>query len=799
MLVSYRLLKELIDFSYSPNELATKFTHLGLEVEHVEHVEKKFDKVITAKVLDVTSISGTKLFKVNLLVSENETKTVITAATNVKKEDIVPYAMVGAKISDGRVIVEKYFGDILSQGMLCSYNELGLESEFLSNQEKNGILILPEDTPLFKNFESVFPVEDFYLEFSLLPDRADAFSVLGIARWVEIILAKEEGRKANFEKLQPKVQLEENLPNTPFEVKIADTDCAKFYSGRLIKNVKIKNSSYNLRTELYKLGVHPINNIVDITNYVLKMYGQPLHAFDFDKLKGGIFVRRAKTGETIKTLDGVERVLSEKNLLIVDSAGAVALAGVMGGEYTEVTNETQNVFLESAYFVPSVIAVSSRSLGLITDASSLFEKGVDPDFTPHASNVASKMILEEAGGILFKDSVDDLRDPKKGVNLRVSKAVSLLGDEIKVEEIKKYFDIEGFDYVFDEAKNTFTVYAPTFRQDISIEEDLIEEIARIKGYNEFKETPIVSNLKSGSIEKIQEFNSFLRNFLLAYGLNEVITSTLVSSAMLSKYKLFNEEKTVKILNPLTEDMAYLRPSLLATLLEVATRNINVNIKDFGIFEIGKVFYRENGFKEKFNLSIFLIGDYILKNPYKKTLPYDFFYLKGILEDLFDELKIPMFFEKQSYPYLHPYRSAVIKVKDELIGFLGEMHPNIFDKAYYCELDIEKLLNNSSLEKKFTQFSIYPSVKRDIAILVDKDIEEIKVRDVIRSASINELKNIVLFDIYEGDPLPKDKKSLAYSLEFVSNERTLTSEEVDNYILKIEKSLIDKVNGILRRQ
>jgi len=796
MIISYRLLKELLDFPYTPSQLADKLTNIGIEVEKVENVEKKFEGVVTARVVEIYPIEGTKLFKAKVDTGDGVFD-VVTAATNVRQGDIVPYARVNSRISDGRVIQEKEFSGHISKGMLLSYNELGLDSDLLSNDEKTGILILPEGTPIGIKFEDAFPIEDTLLELSLLPDRADAFYALGVARWVEILLSRDEKRRANFDKFKYDMLDDKDLPFTPFAVEIKDREHCSFYSGRLISGVTVKQSSYNLRKKLFSLRIRPINNIVDITNFVAKMYGQPLHAFDFDKLKGKIVVRLAKDGEKIVTLDGVERVLTSKNLLITDESGPVALAGVMGGLGTAVTNETKNVFLESAYFTPSTISKSARSLGLLTDASSLFEKGVDPKFTGIASLVASKLILEEGGGKAYKDSVADFRSEKESVKVRVNKVSSLLGEDISKEEIKKYFDMEGFDY--KEIENGFLVSAPSFRQDISIEEDLIEEIIRMRGYNEFSEKPIVAPLRSGSFEPIVKFNMELREVLLRLGLNEIVTSTLTNKEILSKFGLYDEEKVIKILNPLTEDMSLLRPSLFVGSYEVAVRNINVQEENLAMFEIGKIFFKDNtSFNEEYRFSIFLKGNRVYRNPYGKTLPYDYYYLKGLIEAVFEDFGIKAEFRKSNFPYLHPYKTAEVYSNGVVLGYIGGIHPDILEDAYFAELNVNKIFEMSSKKEHFSQFSIYPAVKRDIAIVVDKDTEEYNVRRAIQDANIKELKSIVLFDVYTGKPLPPDKKNLAYSLEFVSLERTLQGAEVDEFMKKIEDSISRNVGGVVRK-
>lgn len=795
MIVSFRLLKELIEFSYTPEELASKLTSIGIEVEGIRKIEKIFDSVFTAKIEKLEKIIDTKLFKVRVSLNKNIFD-VVTAATNLKEGDIVPLAIPGAKLANGTRIEIREFSGYPSQGMLCSYNELGLDSDVLSQEEKEGILVFPEETPLDMPIEEILPIEDILMELSLLPDRADAFYVLGLARWIEIICSRDSKRAADFSKFTPLIKLK-LAGKKLFPIAIEDSKLCDVYSGRIIEGVKVKKSTYNLRKELFKLRIRPINNIVDVTNYVAKLYGQPLHAFDLDKLNEKILVRTAKPGENIKTLDGITRHLNEYNLLITDKSGPIAIAGVMGGENTSVTYETVNILLESAHFAPFAISRSSRSIPLITDASTLFEKGTDPQFPSTASKIAASLIEKEAGGIPYEENILDLTTEEEPIKVRFSKINSLLGASLPKEEVKKLLSFEGIN--FTEKENYLEIFPPTYRQDLHIEEDIIEEVVRMKGYNEFGEIPIYANLKSGTRTEFEIFIWSLKDLLVNLGLQEAYTPSLISISMLNNSLLKNSD-TVEIINPLTEDMSILRPSLFPTMLYALEKNCNMQNNNIAFFEIGNIFQLKEGFPyEHFELGIILSGDRIGTNPMKKSLSYDFLYLKGIVEQVLEYNNINYTFNHIEIEFLHPYQSAGIFVDNENIGVVGKINRELIKNAYFASIDVEKLFMLGKKEKSFKPFSIYPSVKRDIAVIVNKDISEVKLREAIISAGIQELLKIELFDVYEGSPLPEDKKNLAYSLEFSSLERTLKSEEVDKFIELIEHSIAEKTKGEIRKK
>ncbi|MGC9125023.1 MAG: phenylalanine--tRNA ligase subunit beta, partial [Caldisericaceae bacterium] len=538
--------------------------------------------------------------------------------------------------------------------------------------------------------------------------------------------------------------------------------------------------------------------IVDITNLVAKKYGQPLHAFDFDKLQGKIIVRTAKEGEKLRTLDGVHRNLNTSNLLITDLSGPIAIAGVMGGEATAVTQETRNVFIESAYFDPMTIAYSSRSIGLITDASALFEKGVDSSFQSEASRIAAALIKKEAGGSVSSERITGKHIQGKVVEARFQRISSYLGEQIPENDVKKYLEYEGLE--FDEKTDSVIVRAPAFRQDINIEEDVIEEVFRMKGYNELEESTIVSPVRSGGRSEQGNFLLDLKSFLVEYGLLEVSTFSLLNPQLINQTSKSPEEEWVRLMNPLSEDMNILRPSLLPMVYQVLKRNLNVGASSIAIFELDTVFNKiGQDYKERTELVIILKGERLLQNGFKKHLPYDFYYLKGILEDVFERFNIQSDFERKHFPYLHPYQSSAIYCDGEEIGHLGRLSKDLDKEAYFASVDVDILMKLSGKARKFKAFSLYPSVKRDIAVVVNEDVDEIEVRKAILSNNIKELIDVKLFDLYRGAPIPDGKKNLAYSLEFSSQEKTFRSEEIDEFISQIERSINTAVKGELRRK
>jgi len=795
MIISYKLLRDSFGFDYTPQELSDKLTSIGIEVEGIREIKHNFKHIITGRIESIELIPGTKLFK-SIINTEKEKLQIITAATNIKTGNIIPIALPGSSLADGTVIKRKDFKSLKSDGMLCSYLELGLDAEYLSNEEKAGILILPEDTPIGLEFKDILPIDDTILDLSLLPDRADAFSVNGLARWIEILKARDRKRRADLSKFIPQININFEK-ETKFDIEIENPQLCSFYSGRIIRRVNIKQSSLKLRQKLFMLKVRPINNIVDTTNFVTKFYGQPLHAFDFDKLDRKVIIRLAKKGEKLKTLDEVERNLTDNNLVIADSKKPIAIAGVMGGYETSVTNNTKNIFLESAHFSPLAVAKSSRTIGLITDASTLFEKGIDYEFSSVASLIATDLICKETNGIPYRDNIVSYIKKADAINVRFNRINLLLGKEIDKGEVKDYFQFEGLKY--KDRGSYLEVTYPSFRQDIKIEEDLIEEIIRMKGYNEFQESLLHGEFRASKRIDFENFTWFLKNKLTEFGLTEIQTFSLINLDKLRHVGFNDEKRVIKILNPLTEDMNILRPILLPTIIEVVERNKNANQENISLFELGKIFRTGSQFEELTELGIILSGDRIDKNAFKRSFKYDFFYLKGIIEELLFAIKAKYNFKEAQIPFMHPFQSAKIITSNDEIGYIGKLRKEISENTFYASIIIEPLFNELYNTINFEDFSIYPPVKRDIAVVVDQDLPEKTVREVFINLNIKELKKITLFDVYSGTSLPEGKKNLAYSLEFSSMDKTLRGEEIDKIIEKIEKEVKKKVNGILRRQ
>ncbi len=803
MLISTRLLKETIPFEYTSEELANELTLLGLEVEEVVKVKHDFENVVTARVENLEKIPQSKLFKL-LANTGREKLQVVTAATNLHSGDVVPLALPNSKISGGRKIETRFFSkvNLRSYGMLCSYEELGLDKELLSNKEREGIFVFPEGTPVGDPVEDVLPIDDEFIDLSLLPDRADAFYLVGVARWIEILKAKKENRKADFSQFKIDTALELS-GNTPLPLVVEAKELTPFYSGRLIKGVKVKESSYELRKKLFMLRVRPINNVVDITNFVLKFYGQPLHAFDYDKIKEEVRIRLAKEGEKLKTLDGVERTLNKWNLVISDKYRPIALAGVMGGEETEVSENTENVFLESAYFLPSCISRSARSLKLITDASILFEKGTDPLFPEKASLFASKLITKEAGGTAAKSNVFDDVKPPTPVTVRIERINRILGRSVPKDEVKRCFDFEGFKY--EDAGDSIKVYPSSFRRDINIEVDLIEEVLRMKGYNSFGEELLSGKLKSAVRTKEEEFLWKVRETLSILGLTEAVTVSLINEDLVRKANI-SVKDIAKVTNPFSKDFEVLRPSLFPVLMDIAELNSSRGVKSMAVFELGTVFhYNGKRYDEETALGILVYGDRVLLNPFKRSLPYDFYYLKGLLEQFFEKVGINPQFEEYKVAFLHPYQTAGIILNGKSVGFIGKVRDEVTKSfgikksLFYAEVSISRIMSESISEKEYVPVSQFPPLKMDVAIVVDKSIPEYKVRSVIKDSAPAELKEVELFDIYTGEPLSENEKNLAYSLAFYSKNRTMKREELESFIKTLEKNVKLTLNGKLRKE
>jgi len=781
MRVSYRHLKQLVDFPYSPQELASKLTNLGLEVKGMESFGK-LEKIVVGKILSIKDHPNADWLKVVELDIGKGKISLVCGASNIQEGIFVPVALKGAELRGGIKVKEVKVSGVISPGMICSEDELNL------GRHQSKVMVLPPCSTPGMSVTEALNLDDTIFDLEITSNRGDCLSVIGIAREISAL----SGEKLNL----PSCVIKNTIfSKESVKIKIEDSDLCPYYGARIIRNVKVASSPLWLQKKILISGGKPINNIVDITNYVMWEMGQPLHPFNYHLIKDGqIIVRRAKKGESLITLDGVERKLSEDMLVIADAERAVALAGIMGGEETQVGPHTKDILLESAYFNPSSVRQTSKKLGLGTEASFRFEKGVDPFGVKRALDRASLLIQEIAGGEVEDPPLEegDLPERKKWTFLRPSRVNRILGSRIPSDKIRKLITQLGFQV--KEGGEKWRVSIPSFRQDIYREIDLIEEVSRIYGYDHIGVTlPSLGKEeeRESSEEKIKDS---IRQLLVGFGFYEVVTSSLVGKDIFEKVRLPYQE-SIEVRNPLSIQQKTLRTHLFPQLLEIASYNVNQEVRRLKIFEVGKVFSnKKNDFQEK----TFLAG-LVLEEG------FDFFSLKGIGEALLEILRIEKVkFSPCSYSYLFLGESALVKRENLALGVMGRVNNRIAEnfklpfQVYLFEWDFSSLFSFYTGRKKFSPLPKFPSIQRDLAIVLKEDIPAQKVKEEILREGIY-LENVEFFDVYQGYPIPSGYKSLAFSLIFRHPERTLRDGEVNKIQDRLLSRLKKKWGAYLRRE
>ena len=784
MKVSLNWLREYVDIQMSVKDLAHLLTMAGLEVGEVTSKGEGLEKIVVAQIDSIRKHPNADRLSLVEVRTDREKYSIVCGGTNIREGQRVPLALVDAKLPNGVEIKRSKIRGITSEGMLCSEIELGL------GQDATGIMILPADSPLGKELAEVLGLKDAVLDLSVTPNRPDWLCVIGVAR--EIAALTHQKVKYPFPSLSDR--REEIQQRT--SVTILDPDLCPRYVARMIEGVKIGPSPQWMRDRLEKVGVRPINNVVDVTNYVMMECGQPLHAFDFELLEGGrIVVRRAQEGEAFVTLDGVKRIMSSQDLMICDGKKPVAIAGVMGGLNSEIKEETTTVFLESAYFDPMANRRTSKRLGLETEAAYRFGRGIDYDGCLLAANRATQLIQELSGGRILEGAIDayPVRLEPKPIPLRVSKVNQVLGTEIPCQKMRSY--LEGLEMKVEEEKgDRWIVTPPSFRGDLEREIDLIEEIARMDGYEN-----IPTTLPSSSSFPVGKNRDFLmekkaKEVLIHHGFHEVITYVFVSPNCYDLIGITPDDprrKALPILNPLTEDFSVMRTTLIPGLLETARYNLSRKNSNLKIFELRRVFLFEEGSelpREMRHLSGLAMG--FVEEPHWASQPrlIDFHDIKGCIEALLEAFQIEgVSFERaEEVPYLHPGRSAKLMKGEEFLGVLGEVHPEILgrydipDKACLFEMNFEPFLQLVKEEKRFQSLPRFPAVYRDLSLVVDASLETGKLAEAIWVSQEPYIDEVTLFDVYQKAPIPEGKKGVSYRIRYRATDRTLTDEEVNQY-------------------
>lgn len=794
-------------------ELADKITTAGIEIDGVERRNKGLSGIVTGYVKSKEKHPDADKLNVCIVdAGQGEDLQIVCGAKNVAAGQKVPVALVGAKLPGLEIKKAKLRG-VLSQGMICSAKELGLNDKLLPKELQEGILVLPENTEVGQDILKVLGLNDEILEFDLTPNRSDCLSMIGAAYEVSAILARD------LKLPDPAGELVEagGKASDSISVQIENEEFCSHYAVRYISGVKPAPSPLWIQNRLMAAGVRPINNIVDITNYVMLEYGQPLHAFDGDKVEGGVLgVRFAREGEVLTTLDGQERKLEPQMLVIADGAKSVALAGVMGGLDTEVTAETVNIVLESARFEGGTVRKTSRQLGLRSEASLRFEKQVDPKAVIPALNRAAALIARYAGGAVHEGIVQAGSDsaPEKILTLSLEKLNDYLGTELSLLEVKTLFARLSFK-CGDAAQGLIEVQVPSRRGDISYDVDLIEEVARLYGYDNIPTTLIEGVTTPGALTHKQSVRRELRRMLALGGYQEVMGYSFIQPEQSKLFPSFSAgEQAVKLAMPMSEERSVLRTSLLPQLLDIALYNTNRRQSDLALFEIGNVFFTDEEQltrqpRELPVLGLLLSGTRTAKQWNITAEPVDFFDLKGALESVFAYLGLTgrIVYEGNAPQDYHPGRSASIYLLEgagrTLIGTMGQLHPELQHKldledTYVAELLLQPLYDNARTNLQYSELQRFPGMERDIAVVVDEAVPAGHLLDVIRENGGTLLQNVQVFDVYTGGKMESGKKSVAISLLYRHTEHTLTDEEVSEVHEKVVSALQQTFGAELRK-
>ncbi|MDY6825667.1 MAG: phenylalanine--tRNA ligase subunit beta [Bacillota bacterium] len=802
MRVPFSWLLEYIDPGLSPQELGERMTMAGIEVEAVESFGSPLPGVVVGQVKGIRPHPG----RDNLVLVDTDTGNgihkIVCGAKNMAVGDKVAVARPGAVLPGGWEIKERPIYGVTSAGMLCSARELGLELG--SDQE---ILILDKNITVEEKVDQVLGFDDQILCLDLTPNRADCLGMLGVAFEVAALT----GGKVKMPAM--------NLPETEIpvyeavKVDIDDRNLCPRYTARVIREIQIGPSPIWMQMRLMKAGVRPINNIVDISNYVMWETGQPLHAFDLQLLKERkILVRRARMGEKLITLDGVERALTDEDLVIADNNKPVGLAGVMGGENTEITAATREVLIEAAVFNPTSIRKTARRLSLPSEASQRFERGVNPEAVMWAQNRAALLLNELAGGKVLSGVVDENYSTVKPHHLSVSacRISRILGIDIDTAEVSALLDNLGFS-ISPSEDDLIEVTIPLRRADVRIEEDIVEEVARLYGYDRIPLTLPRGELIENREKEEERFKDAIKEIMISAGFYECIAYSFINPSGLRQLRLPDNDPRmnyIPVRNPFSEEQSAMRTTLVPGLLKAVQHNCSFSEVNQLLFEVGSVYMADSlplkeQPAEKPILGMAVTGIIPEQNWVIPSGKADFFVIKGVLETIFKRYGIERVrFIPQAFPFTHPARSAMVKVDDNVLGFIGQIHPEVAgdweidQPVTVSEIDLTLLFKMAQPVPCFTPLPRYPAAKRDIAVIVDKNIASEELAQVIEEAGRDFVSRVVLFDLFEGKQIPAGKRSLAYSVTFRRDEGTLTDEEVNRVFEDIKNALVSR-GAILR--
>lgn len=810
MQVSIKWLKDYIDFTETPEQLADKLTMAGIPVENVVDPGEGLEKVVTGRIEKLEPHQNSdhlQICTMNVGLAENII--IVTGAQNVAEGQVVPVAMVGAHLPNGMKISKGKLRGVASNGMLCSAQELKLDLEKLPEEQKTGIFILPSDTPVGIPAKDVLGLNDVVLEFELTANRADCFSVFGLVREIAAIT----GNKPHFPEI--KVNEDDNTKlNNIFSVEIADPDLCSRFSTRMLKNVKIGPSPEWMQQRLEGAGIRSINNVVDVTNFVMIELGHPMHAYDYDKITGKkLIARRAIEGEELHTLDDTSRKAKGEMLVIADSEKAAGLAGIMGGFETEITDTTTTVVLESADFYGPCIRRTARACGLSSEASGRFERGVDSETTIKALDRAAQLLQEMGACTVCEGIVDVYPNPKQAnyVTFTPEQINNHLGTNIAKDVMLNIITSVGFDVTKDE-NDEITVKVPSWRNDVTCMADISEEIARLHGFDKIKSTLPNGVSMQGTQSAKQTFIDKVKASLSSQGLYETISFALTNEETFNKLNIPQDSplrKAVPIMNPLSDEYPLVRTTLLSSIFDNLARNLARKNDDVALFEVGSVFFPKalpvtELPDEVVKIAGAITGRRNAQGWNQANDMVDFYDAKGIIEELLANLRVTRYTVEAGTHYaMHPGKTALFKKGRDVIATVGEVHPAVLSAygitkpVYIFELDATTVMKYMAKDLKYKALPKYPATSRDLAMLVDVDVNAADIEKAMTKAAGQNLTQITLFDVYTGKQVEEGKKSLAFSLTFQSNDKTLTDAEIDPAIEKIVAKLQKDFNANLR--
>ncbi|HCW7474842.1 TPA: phenylalanine--tRNA ligase subunit beta [Staphylococcus aureus] len=795
MLISNEWLKEYVTIDDSVSNLAERITRTGIEVDDLIDYTKDIKNLVVGFVKSKEKHpDADKLNICQVDIGDDEPVQIVCGAPNVDAGQYVIVAKVGGRLPGGIKIKRAKLRGERSEGMICSLQEIGISSNYVPKSFESGIYVFSESQVPGTDALQALYLDDQVMEFDLTPNRADALSMIGTAYEVAALY--------NTKMTKPDTTSNELelSANDELTVTIENEDKVPYYSARVVHDVTIEPSPIWMQARLIKAGIRPINNVVDISNYVLLEYGQPLHMFDQDAIGSQqIVVRQANEGEKMTTLDDTERELLTSDIVITNGQTPIALAGVMGGDFSEVKEHTSNIVIEGAIFDPVSIRHTSRRLNLRSESSSRFEKGIATEFVDEAVDRACYLLQTYANGKVLKDRVSsgELGAFITPIDITADKINRTIGFDLSQNDIVTIFNQLGFDTEIND--DVITVQVPSRRKDITIKEDLIEEVARIYGYDDIPSTlPVFEKVTSGQLTDRQYKTRMVKEVLEGAGLDQAITYSLVSKEDATAFAM-QQRQTIDLLMPMSEAHASLRQSLLPHLIEAASYNVARKNKDVKLFEIGNVFFA-NGEGELPDqveyLSGILTGDYVVNQWQGKKETVDFYLAKGVVDRVSEKLNLEFSYRRADIDGLHPGRTAEILLENKVVGFIGELHPtlaadNDLKRTYVFELNFDALMAVSVGYINYQPIPRFPGMSRDIALEVDQNIPAADLLSTIHAHGGNILKDTLVFDVYQGEHLEKGKKSIAIRLNYLDTEETLTDERVSKVQAEIEAALIEQ--------